>query len=135
MTAHNIFKSLAVLSEFFIFLYIGMGFVIGAFLTFQPLFFLLCTSVCLLSRVFNIYPLSFLANLFRTRAIPLKMQSVMWFAGLRGAISFALVGRTDYRLVNPKFILIRNVIFKWSNLYFPFIFLLFYILCIYYYNY
>mmetsp|Transcript_19930 Transcript_19930/g.27469 ORF Transcript_19930/g.27469 Transcript_19930/m.27469 type:complete len:594 (+) Transcript_19930:22-1803(+) len=90
VTAHNIFKSLAVLSEFFIFLYIGMGFIIGRFLTFQPAFFVLCMVFCLVSRVFNIYPLSFLANLMRTKVIPLQMQSVMWFAGLRGAISFAL---------------------------------------------
>ena len=47
VTAHNIFKSLSVLSEFFIFLYIGMGFVIGTFLTFQPVFFMLCTLFCM----------------------------------------------------------------------------------------
>ena len=47
VTAHNIFKSLSVLSEFFIFLYIGMGFVIGTFLTFQPVFFILCTLFCM----------------------------------------------------------------------------------------
>ena len=33
---------------------------------------------------------SFLANLRRKRKISPKMQFVMWFAGLRGAIAFAL---------------------------------------------
>ena len=33
---------------------------------------------------------SFLANLKRRHRIPFKMQFVMWFAGLRGAIAFAL---------------------------------------------
>eukprot|EP01041_Mallomonas_annulata_P001504 gene1504-2899_t len=40
--------------------------------------------------LFNIIPFSALANLFRSRPIPFKMQGVMWFAGLRGAMSFAL---------------------------------------------
>lgn len=91
ITAHNIFKSLAVLSEYFVFLYIGMGLFTGTLIKqVNFLFFFLCTAYCLIARAFNIFPLSFLANTCRKKKIPIKMQVVMWFAGLRGAIAFAL---------------------------------------------
>jgi len=44
----------------------------------------------LLGRAANIYPLSFAANYFREHKITGKMQFIMWFSGLRGAVSFAL---------------------------------------------
>lgn len=91
VTAHNIFKSMGVLSEYFVFLYIGMGIFTGRFKEFHFSFFLFCIFACLLGRVANIFPLSFIANWGRKEKIPLKMQVVMWFAGLRGAIAFALV--------------------------------------------
>ena len=91
VTSHTLFKSAAVLAEFFVFLYIGMGIFTGRFKHWDFTFFILCTSICLISRVFNVFPMAFLANLGRNKPIPLKMQSVIWFAGLRGAISFALV--------------------------------------------
>lgn len=90
VTAHNIFKSLAALSEYFVFLYIGMGIFTGTFKQVNIFFFLLCTIFCLIARVANIFPLSFFANCFRKKKIPIRMQVVMWFAGLRGAIAFAL---------------------------------------------
>jgi sodium/hydrogen exchanger 8 len=90
VTAHNIFKSLAVLSEYFVFLYIGMGLFTGRFRHFHVSFVAVCIVFCLLGRVANILPLSVVANLFRRNKIPIKMQMVMWFAGLRGAIAFAL---------------------------------------------
>lgn len=91
ITSHNIFKSMAVLSEYFVFLYIGMGVFTGRYTQINVLFFVLCTIFCLVARVFNIFPLSYIANWGRKETIPLKMQVVMWFAGLRGAIAFALV--------------------------------------------
>lgn len=91
ITAHNIFKSLAVLSEYFVFLYIGMGLFTGTFKHINFIFVILCTLFCLIARVANIFPLSLIANVFRKKTIPLTMQVVMWFAGLRGAIAFALV--------------------------------------------
>lgn len=90
VTAHNIFKSLAVLSEYFVFLYIGMGIFTGRFKHFHLAFCAFCIVACLLGRAANIFPLSLIANLGRSRRIPVKMQLVMWFAGLRGAIAFAL---------------------------------------------
>ena len=46
--------------------------------------------LCILARAIQIFSLSFVANLGRRRKIPFKMQCVMVFAGLRGAIAFAL---------------------------------------------
>lgn len=92
-TAHNIFKSMAVLSEYFVFLYIGMGVFTDKYSQLNITFFLLCMIFCLFARIFNIFPLSYMANWGRNQVIPFKMQVVMWFAGLRGAIAFALVSK------------------------------------------
>ena len=46
--------------------------------------------MCLLGRACNIFPLSMLLNYFREHKITKKMQFIMWFSGLRGAIAFAL---------------------------------------------
>ncbi len=99
ITAHNILKSIAVLSEYFVFLYIGMGVFTGTFKHINYLFCFLCTIFCLIARFANIFPLSLIANLFRKRKIPFAMQIVMWFAGLRGAIAFALVSKVFIYLV------------------------------------
>ncbi|KAL1528002.1 hypothetical protein AB1Y20_009373 [Prymnesium parvum] len=45
---------------------------------------------CLISRALNIFPLAMGLNLVRSVQIPLRMQVLLWFAGLRGAIAFAL---------------------------------------------
>ena len=91
VTAHYIFKSLAVLSEFFVFLFIGMGIFTGKFKNWNLLFFIFCIIFCMIGRCCNTFPLSVVANLGRNRGISLQMQCLIWFAGLRGAISFALV--------------------------------------------
>lgn len=90
VTTHTIFKSLAQLSEMFVFLYIGMGLFTERFKSINVPFFLLAMFFCVLARFFNIFPLSYLANFGRQYTIPVKMQTVLWFTGLRGAISFAL---------------------------------------------
>ncbi len=46
--------------------------------------------MCLVSRACNIFPLSIILNYFRDHKITKKMQFIMWFSGLRGAIAFAL---------------------------------------------
>ena len=90
VTAHNIFKSFAMLSEFFVFLYMGMGFFTGKFKNWNFGFVILVIIFCLGARALNTFPFSFMANCCRSSPIPVKMQSVIWFAGLRGAIAFAL---------------------------------------------
>ena len=96
-TAHvaseQIFSTLATIAETAVFLYMGMGVFTGRFANWDVLFSLLALSFCLLGRVLNIFPLSLIANLCRKKSadrITCKMQGVLWFAGLRGAIAFAL---------------------------------------------
>ena len=49
----------------------------------------LCIYI-LKGRALNIFPLSMLCNKFRSHQITKKMQVIMWFSGLRGAIAYAL---------------------------------------------
>uniref|UniRef100_A0A161MZI3 Sodium hydrogen exchanger 8 n=1 Tax=Triatoma infestans TaxID=30076 RepID=A0A161MZI3_TRIIF len=46
--------------------------------------------LCLIGRACNIFPLAILVNRFREHKITKKMMFIMWFSGLRGAISYAL---------------------------------------------
>lgn len=89
----EIFGLLNFLAENFIFSYMGMtvftfeshqwdaGFISWSFLAIA------------VSRLLNIYPLSFLMNLKRSKRIPLNFQHMLFFAGLRGAVAFALAIR------------------------------------------
>ena len=68
----------------------------------------LTLPVLFVARAFNIFPLSALANWLRRgrkhqqRAITWPMQVVMWFSGMRGALSFALaVTLDDERFPHP----------------------------------
>jgi sodium/hydrogen exchanger 8 len=47
-------------------------------------------------RAANIFPLAFLVNRFREHQITRKMMFIMWFSGLRGAISYALSLHLDF---------------------------------------
>lgn len=93
-TTRHAFHAFAHISEAFLYVYLGMS----AFFATQSRFgfgwsfsLIMWTCVlCLLGRALNIFPLAYLANLGRSKKIPGKMQIVMWFAGLRGAIAFAL---------------------------------------------
>ncbi|TDG45967.1 hypothetical protein AWZ03_007687 [Drosophila navojoa] len=89
----QIFELLNFLAENFIFSYIGVsmftfpkhhfdaGFIITAFI---------CAA---LGRAVNVYPLSWLLNIKRKPKISTNFQHMLFFAGLRGAMSFALAIR------------------------------------------
>jgi len=96
MVAHvaseQIFSTFATLTETIVFVYMGMGVFTGGFQNWDLTFTCVAFVSCLIARAMNIFPLSFVANLCRGRSnnISAKMQVVLWFAGLRGAIAFAL---------------------------------------------
>ncbi|XP_034128881.1 sodium/hydrogen exchanger 9 isoform X3 [Drosophila guanche] len=89
----QIFELLNFLAENFIFSYIGVsmftfpkhhfdaGFIITAFV---------CAAI---GRAVNVYPLSWLLNIKRKPKISSNFQHLLFFAGLRGAMSFALAIR------------------------------------------
>ena len=94
-TAHvaseQIFATLATLTETAVFLYMGMAVFTGFFSNYDFLFSVLALVFCLIGRFLNIFPLSWIANQCRrANKIGMDMQCVLWFAGLRGAIAFAL---------------------------------------------
>ncbi|XP_065323358.1 sodium/hydrogen exchanger 9-like [Gordionus sp. m RMFG-2023] len=89
----QIYELMSFLIENFIFSYIGVS-----LFTFQNHKFHMGLIVSALiaifiSRLCNIYPLSFLLNLGRNRPIPLNTQHMLMFSGLRGAMAFALAIR------------------------------------------
>lgn len=84
------FKAFAHSTETVVFAYMGLSLFTANFASWSPWFIVIAVLACLLGRAANTFPLSFLANLKRKKPIPMAMQFVIWFAGLRGAIAFAL---------------------------------------------
>jgi len=92
VASEQIFSTFATLTETIVFLYMGMGVFTGGFQNWDLTFSIVAFVSCLIGRAINIFPLSFVANLCREKSnkITAKTQAVLWFAGLRGAIAFAL---------------------------------------------
>ncbi|KAK7270225.1 hypothetical protein RIF29_23219 [Crotalaria pallida] len=101
ITSRHTFAILSLISEIFIFLYVGMDALDiekwrfasnSPWTLFGTSAILLC--LVLLGRAAFVFPLSFIANLFRKSRndkIAFKQQVVIWWAGLmRGAVSIAL---------------------------------------------
>ncbi|KAM8898279.1 sodium/hydrogen exchanger 6-like [Spinachia spinachia] len=86
----QLFELLNFLAENFIFSYMGLTLFSFQSHVFNPLFIVGAFLAVFLGRAANIYPLSFLLNLGRKNKIGSKFQHVMMFAGLRGAMTFAL---------------------------------------------
>lgn len=89
----KLFELLNFLAENFIFSYIGVSMFTFPKHHFDPGFIFAGFFCAMLGRAVNIYPLSFLLNLGRKPTIPLNFQHMLFFAGLRGAMSFALAIR------------------------------------------
>jgi len=100
-TTYHLFKTIAFVAETFVFVYVGMN--ITGFYSFKlkwdPVLIIFSLIACFVSRFFNIFPLSAIANIGRKSKITFKMQLMIWFAGLRGAVAFALAlnVRTGHR--------------------------------------
>ncbi|XP_068456392.1 sodium/hydrogen exchanger 6-like [Clinocottus analis] len=86
----QLFELLNFLAENFIFSYMGLTLFSFQSHVFNPMFIVGAFVAVFLGRAANIYPLSFLLNLGRKNKIGSKFQHVMMFAGLRGAMTFAL---------------------------------------------
>ncbi|KAJ8735447.1 hypothetical protein PYW07_007067 [Mythimna separata] len=89
----QLFELLNFLAENFIFTYIGVSMFTFPKHHFDPWFIIAGFVTSVLGRAVNIYPLSFLLNLGRNPPIPMNFQHMLFFSGLRGAMSFALAIR------------------------------------------
>lgn len=89
ITMQQTMRTLAFIAETCVFAYLGLA--IFSFKHQVELSFVIWSVVlCLIGRACNIFPLAYLVNKFREHKINSKMQFIMWFSGLRGAISYAL---------------------------------------------
>ncbi|XP_061786540.2 sodium/hydrogen exchanger 6a isoform X2 [Nerophis lumbriciformis] len=86
----QLFELLNFLAENFIFSYMGLALFTFQSHVFNPMFIVGAFVAVFLGRAANIYPLSFLLNLGRRNKIRSNFQHMMMFAGLRGAMTFAL---------------------------------------------
>ncbi|CAL9695969.1 unnamed protein product [Knipowitschia caucasica] len=89
----QLFEVLHFLAENFIFSYMGLALFTFQNHIFNPIFIVGAFLAIFIGRAMNIYPLSFLLNLGRRHKITGNFQHMMMFAGLRGAMAFALAIR------------------------------------------
>ncbi|KAF3422851.1 hypothetical protein E2986_00486 [Frieseomelitta varia] len=95
ITMQQTMRTLAFIAETCVFAYLGL-----ALFSFrhrvEPALIIWSIILCLIGRAANIFPLAFLVNRFREHQITRKMMFIMWFSGLRGAISYALSLHLDF---------------------------------------
>ncbi|KAJ8282500.1 hypothetical protein COCON_G00050190 [Conger conger] len=89
----QLFEALHFLAENFIFSYMGLALFTFQSHIFSPIFIIGAFIAIFIGRACNIYPLSFILNLGRRHKISGNFQHMMMFAGLRGAMAFALAIR------------------------------------------
>uniref|UniRef100_A0A8C9R4Y8 Sodium/hydrogen exchanger n=1 Tax=Scleropages formosus TaxID=113540 RepID=A0A8C9R4Y8_SCLFO len=89
----QLFEVLHFLAENFIFSYMGLALFTFQNHIFSPIFIVGAFLAIFIGRASNIYPLSFFLNLGRRHKISGNFQHMMMFAGLRGAMAFALAIR------------------------------------------
>lgn len=95
ITMQQTMRTLAFICETCVFSYLGLA-IFSFKHQVEPAFVIWSVILCLVGRAANIFPLCFLVNKFRTTKITPKMSFIMWFSGLRGAISYALSLHLEY---------------------------------------
>lgn len=89
ITMQQTMRTLSFIAETCVFAYLGLA-IFSFNHRFEIALVIWALLLCLFGRACNIFPLAWLANTFREHKITKKMQVIMWFSGLRGAISYAL---------------------------------------------
>ena len=114
----QLFELLNFLAENFIFSYIGVSMFSFPRHHFDAIFIVTGFLCAAIGRAVNVYPLAWVINIGRKPKMPWNFQHMMFFAGLRGAMSFALAIRntvSDARqimLTCTSLIVITTVIFQ-----------------------
>ncbi|UMM40517.1 hypothetical protein L5515_017117 [Caenorhabditis briggsae] len=89
----HFFHMISFIMESFIFCYIGVSVFVTNNQRWSFSFLLFSLISITASRALFVYPLSWLLNIRRRPKIPKRYQHMILFAGLRGAMAFALAGR------------------------------------------
>ena len=107
----HVLHMLAFLFENFIFVYLGISlFAYSGKFDWDVSFLIVIVPILCLARACHVFPLLYLANLGRRRPVPRSHLVPIWFAGLRGAIAFALAlsykGRHNERIQAATFFVV-----------------------------
>lgn len=109
ITMQQTMRTLAFIAETCVFAYLGL-----AIFSFQHQveYALVIWSIvlCLVGRACNIFPLAWMVNKFREHKITNKMQFIMWFSGLRGAISYALSLHAGFKSDETRHVVITTTL-------------------------
>ncbi|XP_071553420.1 sodium/hydrogen exchanger 8 [Temnothorax nylanderi] len=95
ITMQQTMRTLAFIAETCVFAYLGLA-LFSFRHRFEPALVVWSVILSLIGRAANIFPLALLVNRFREHQITRKMMFIMWFSGLRGAISYALSLHLDF---------------------------------------
>ncbi|XP_063693589.1 sodium/hydrogen exchanger 6-like isoform X2 [Bolinopsis microptera] len=104
----ELFETLNFLAENFVFSYIGLFLFTYDGHEWRPGFIVCSFLAIAVARLVNVFPLSGLLNLNLRQKIPCKFQLMMWWAGLRGAIAFALAA--EYSEGVPRRIILTTTL-------------------------
>uniref|UniRef100_A0A1L8DUW5 Sodium/hydrogen exchanger n=3 Tax=Nyssomyia neivai TaxID=330878 RepID=A0A1L8DUW5_9DIPT len=109
ITMQQTMRTLSFIAETCVFAYLGL-----AIFSFQHRFevslVIWSLFLCLIGRACNIFPLAWLVNKFREHKITGSMQFIMWFSGLRGAISYALSLHLDLSSDDSRHVIITTTL-------------------------
>ncbi|XP_058058002.1 sodium/hydrogen exchanger 8 [Anopheles bellator] len=109
ITMQQTMRTLAFIAETCVFAYLGLA--IFSFKHRCELSFVIWAIVlCLLGRACNIFPLAWLVNRFREHKITNRMAFIMWFSGLRGAISYALSLHMQFSTEESRHVVITTTL-------------------------
>lgn len=109
ITMQQTMRTLAFIAETCVFAYLGLA--IFSFKHRCELSFVIWAIIlCLLGRACNIFPLAWLVNRFREHKITNRMAFIMWFSGLRGAISYALSLHMQFSTEESRHVVITTTL-------------------------
>lgn len=109
ITMQQTMRTLSFIAETCVFAYLGLA--IFSFEHRCELALVIWSIIlCLIGRACNIFPLAWMVNKFREHKITNRMQFVMWFSGLRGAISYALSLHLEFSSEETRRVMITTTL-------------------------
>lgn len=109
ITMQQTMRTLAFICETCVFAYLGLA-IFSFKHQVEPALVIWSVVLCLVGRAANIFPLSWMVNKFRATKITPKMSFIMWFSGLRGAISYALSLHLEYSKEETRRVVITTTL-------------------------